>query len=187
MLLVDARKTHDGKPLRRSWHLPFLSGSKNVLQVAAREQCLYEAQVSATIIGIDHRVWTAYGAVDAYYGSNETADFYYNERLRANLIADPLTAGQLFWNGLPSTPREYFFNVLQIRINQVRREWLAIVEKVDEDVKQYVLSLELFLQKVRGSSESLTKKSQIIFEIMLVGYNNYLSLHSWLSHTEIRI
>jgi hypothetical protein len=135
-LLKDSRKGFDGKPLRMSWHLPFLSGSKGPTR--SSDQCLYETQISVTVTGIDHRVWTAFGSFDNYYGSNDSVEAYqvYRQTKGQTGRADPLTAGQLNAYNLIWTPREYYFKVFETRINQVRREWRAIADKVEEDVKQ---------------------------------------------------
>jgi hypothetical protein len=77
-----------------------------VLQVSAGIQCLYEAQMSVTITGLDHRIWTAYGVFDTCHKWNEIADFYYNESFQTNRIVDPLADGLPLWNNLPPTPRE---------------------------------------------------------------------------------
>jgi hypothetical protein len=137
-LLQDPRKGFGNKPLRRSWHLPFLSGSKSALGFPVGDQCLYETQISVTVTGIDHRVWTAYGLFDTYHGSNDNVETYLQTKTSTG-GPDPLTAGQLTAHSLIWTPREYYFKVFEIRIKQVRREWRAIIDKVEEDVEKYVL------------------------------------------------
>jgi hypothetical protein len=49
---------------------------------------------------------------------------------------DPLAAGQLAAHSLIWDPREYFFKVFEIRIQQVGREWRAILDQMEEDVDQ---------------------------------------------------
>ncbi|KAE9363248.1 hypothetical protein N431DRAFT_357282 [Stipitochalara longipes BDJ] len=132
-LLEDGRKTYHGEPLRRAWHLPFLSEPKNMLRISAGDQCLFESQISISVTGIDHHFWTAYGLFDTYYGSNETANSYHEARLRTNGLANPLAAGRLL-NPIVD-PRQYFFRVCEARIIQVRREWNVLVDKLDNEVK----------------------------------------------------
>ena len=55
---------------------------------------------------------------------------------------DPLESSLIAANTPSWTPREYFFGVLQIRINEIRREWLVIFDKVEGDVKQYVCGVD---------------------------------------------
>jgi hypothetical protein len=109
------------------------------------ETRLYEAQLSISITGIDHRVWTAYGAFDAYYESKETADSYLDGKIQTGQIADRLAPGQFFGNCAPSTPREYFFIVFQNWIHQVGREWRALVARIEEEVERYAISLSMHL------------------------------------------
>ena len=136
-LLKDTRKRCDLKPLRQSWELPFLSQPRNASAAINNPYCLYEAQISVGVTGIDHWVWNAYGLVDTYFGSNESLDGY--DELKARLgRPDPLAAGKIDADLPIWTPREYFFKVIEIRMNQVRREWNTIVDKVESDVKQYV-------------------------------------------------
>jgi hypothetical protein len=97
--------------------------------------CLYEAQISVAVTGIDHWVWTAYGFVDTYYGSKESVDGY--DQMEGPMgRPDPLAAGQIAADRLVWRPREYFFKVFEIRINEVRRQWHAIIDKVEGDINQ---------------------------------------------------
>ena len=102
---------------------------------------LYEAQISVVVTGIDHWVWTAYGLVDTFFESQETVDGY--DQLsgtsgRHKGRADPLRAGQSNADEPIWTPREYFFRVFEVRINQVLKEWNWIVVNVVKEVAQYV-------------------------------------------------
>ncbi|KAE9375793.1 hypothetical protein N431DRAFT_454401 [Stipitochalara longipes BDJ] len=135
MLFQDPRKGFDEKQLRRSWRLPFLSPSKSAPGVLIGNYCLYETQISVTVTGIDHRVWTAYGLFDTYHGCNDNVETYLESKTRSG-EPDPLAAGQLTTYNFISTPRHYYFKVFEIRINQVRKEWRAIVDKVEEDVEK---------------------------------------------------
>ena len=137
-LLQDSRRVFGNKPLRLSWQLPLLPWSKSALGFPAGGQCLCETQISVTVTGIDHRVWTAYGLFDTYHGSDDSVETYLQAEARTG-GPDPLTAGQLTAHSLIWTPREYFFKVFEIRINQVRRQWRAIIDEVEEDVEKYVL------------------------------------------------
>ena len=133
----DSRKGFDSEPLRQSWHLPFLSGSKGKLRSSGGDQYLYETQISVTVTGIDHSIWTAYGSFETYYGTNDTVEAYRQTKSQTGR-PDPLRAGQLNDYKFKGKPREYFFKVFEIRINQVRREWWAIADKVKDDIEKYV-------------------------------------------------
>lgn len=140
-LLKDTRKKIDGKPLRESWDLPFLSrpiSASTSTDKLHKEYFLYEAQISVAVTGIDDSVWVAYGFVDTYFGSEESVDRYDQWKGRRLGRPDPLAAGQIDANSPIWTPREYFIRVFEIRINQVRREWYFIIDVVENEVKQYV-------------------------------------------------
>ena len=136
-MLKDSRKKFDGKPLRQSWDLPFLSRVRSAATSADKLYCLYEAQISVAVTGIDHWVWTAYGFVDTYFGSKESVARYHRLKVHTGR-PDPLAAGQIDTNNPIWTPREYLFKVFEIRINEVLREWHVIIDKVEGDVKEYV-------------------------------------------------
>ena len=146
-MLQDNRQNFDGKPLRQSQELPFLSGPTGISTTAGKVYCLYEAEISVAITGIDHWVWTAYGIVDNYFGSGESVEDY-DELKDPTGRPDPLAAGKFSANNLIWPPREYFFKVLELRMNQVRRHWNEIIDKVKGDVKQqYVLCVD-FIRNV---------------------------------------
>jgi hypothetical protein len=132
----------DGRPLRQSWALPFFSRPTSLSPSADTFYCLYEAQVSVAITGIDHWVWTAYGIVDSYFGSRESFNAYHQMTSRSNASRpDPLADGRISTNNTIWTPREYFFEVLDVRIIEVRRQWNAILGKIEDEINQYVFFL----------------------------------------------
>lgn len=139
----DRRKRIDGTPLRQSWDFPFLSRfmGTSTSTSAPRPLTLYEAQTSVAVTGIDHWVWTAYGFVDTYFDSEESVDKY--DRLSQNAWSrelgrlDPLM-GEPIDSGKFSTPREYFLRVFEIRLLKVLREWRLIIDRVQDEVEQYV-------------------------------------------------
>jgi hypothetical protein len=134
-LVRDSRKKCDGMPLRQSWALPFLSKPTSASVAAEKTYCLYESQISVAITGIDHWVWTAYGFVDTYFGSKESVDGY--DRMKGPTgRPDPLALGRITSNNRILTPREYFLKIFEFRMNEVRRQWHVIIDKVDGDINQ---------------------------------------------------
>jgi hypothetical protein len=129
----------NGEPLRQSRELPFLSRPTNASETTGDHHYLYEAQTSVIVTGIDDQVWTAYGFVDTYFASGETADNYDTLEGRLSGCPDPLAAGQLNADQPIWTPREYFLKVFEIRSNQVLKEWDNIACTVEEVMKWYVL------------------------------------------------
>jgi hypothetical protein len=134
-LLIDSRKRSDGKPLRQSWDLSSMSGPMSASPSVKGSHCLYEAQISITVTGIDHWVYTAYGIFDTYFGSKESVEVHDKWKSPTGR-PDPLSVGQLAANSPIWPPREYFFKVFQYRIQEVRREWKWIWEKVDDEIKR---------------------------------------------------
>jgi hypothetical protein len=141
-LCVDIRMKCNGEPLRQSRELPFLSRPTNASKSTGDQHCLYEAQISVTVTGIDDWVWTAYGLVDTYFASGETADDYDTLEGRLRRRPDPLAAGQLNADKPIWTPREYFLKVFEIRLNQALKEWDKIACTVEEEIKRYVLCMD---------------------------------------------
>lgn len=121
-LYEDTRLKSNGKPLMRSWKLPLLSISMASSISPDKAQYLYKPQRSVTIAGIDHGVWVAYGLVDNYFGSKETADAYHELNRKAGVQVDPLVTGQIIADEPIRPPREYFFKVFEIRMKQVLRK-----------------------------------------------------------------
>lgn len=140
-LLKDTREKSDGKPLRQSWDLPFLSRFMRTSASTDKRHFLYEAQISVALIGIDHWVWAAYCLVDTYFESDErlkeSVDRYDQLKGRRGR-PDPLAAGQIDASKPIWPPREYFLRVFETRIKQAQREWHKIVDNVENEVKKYV-------------------------------------------------
>jgi hypothetical protein len=137
----DTREKSDGVPLRQCWELPLLSMPMNTSTSTDEPYCLYEAQISVAVTGIDHWVWAAYCFVDTYFDSEETVDRYHQLNGARGSIkgrADPLAAGRLNADEPIWTPREYFFTLFEFRMHQVLREWNYIVGKVEKNFEQYV-------------------------------------------------
>ncbi|KAF4628639.1 hypothetical protein G7Y89_g9512 [Cudoniella acicularis] len=97
--------------------------------------CLYEAQTSVVVTGIDQWVWAAYGFVDNYFGSNETVDYYHLLRGKIGGHPDPLAAGRLNADEPIWTPREYFLQVCQIRSKRVLKEWNYIMSMIKSEIE----------------------------------------------------
>jgi hypothetical protein len=80
------------------------------------------------ITGADKWRWVAYCFVDVYHEAEgkETVSQYYEDSMGENgSRTDPLTLD----------PREYFLKVYQIRLNQVKREWRRVVERLRQVVR----------------------------------------------------
>ncbi len=128
--MIDSCREHGNETLRKSLRLPFLSGRRGEIRSTGSDQCLYEAQMSVAVTGIDHRIWTAYGSFDTYFASNDNVQ---SRMDRGDLGSDQVTIYNDIWD-----PRAYFLRVLESRMIGIKREWTAIAVQVEGDVQQYV-------------------------------------------------
>ena len=135
-LLTDTRRKFNCKPLRQSWDLAFMTTPRTSSKYVGGVTCLYEAQISVVLSGIDHGVWTAYCVVETYFDSEDNVDGYHDLKGQDGVRADPLAAGHKMVDDPIWAPREYFFRILEIRMTQVLREWNSIVDNMVEEVKQ---------------------------------------------------
>jgi len=145
--------------------------------------CLYEAQTSLVVTGIDSRVWTAYCIIDTYFGSNESLQHYHEENGPSAQV-DPLAAGLI--PAIPSvlliwTPREYFFTIVAIRMNEARRAWRKIIYEVEGSVKQYVYCKEISLP--HSSVVGIQQEKQNWVLSIVCQSHLYLESFSWLTFT----
>jgi hypothetical protein len=126
--------------------------------------------MSVNITGIDHQVWTAYGAIDTYFGSNDIVETCQSIKTRAG-HPDPVAGGQLTGKKIYFLRRHYYFELFEIRINQVRREWQAIADKVETAVDQYVNLISLSIEESYDFEDLLR----------LLSIHSHLLLHLFLS------
>lgn len=93
---------------------------------------IHEARTSVMITGLDDWFWTAYCFVDAKFKGSEhkeSIDSYANPEgphrpLNARTPArDPLSCGKREVNLPTWNPRQYFLQILSIRMEQVKQEW----------------------------------------------------------------
>lgn len=137
----DTRETSDGEPLRLSWDLPSISMPMHALTSTDEPYRVYEAQISVVVTGFDHYVWAAYGLVDTYFDLEETVEGYHQLIGAGGSTKgrpDPLAAGRINADEPIWTPREYFFKILELRMDQVHREWNFTARKVERNISRYV-------------------------------------------------
>ena len=125
-LRQDRALQADSRGLRRSgYFIPNLDGPQN-------HEYLYEAQLSLLVTGVDEWFWTAYCCAETYFGSEESIQYYSDNEL------DALTGGEKsmlypVWN-----PREYFLSVLSRRLKQVTKEWIIVVDTLQDRLRLHV-------------------------------------------------
>lgn len=125
-------------PLRKSWELHSLSQASRPGSSKDEVDCVYEAHISFTVTGLDHKMWTAYAFVDSYFDELDGVQAYDEMKAPREGIMDPLTMGNLdaqipIWN-----PRLYFIRVVEIRLGQIVVEWNRILKRIEKDIEQYV-------------------------------------------------
>jgi hypothetical protein len=149
-LKTDLRQKY-GRPLRRSRDLSFLNLSQDP-GGTAQQECLYEAQVSCLVTGLDDFAWVAYVFQDSYYqnpddsASVESSQYHeYHDDPRM----DPLCAGKYPSDRPIWLPREYFLRVYDVRVEQARKEWSNTVHTLLDRVQPYVSQLSSCSKAVR--------------------------------------
>jgi hypothetical protein len=133
----DYRRDANVTPLRQSQDVSFLNWKSS-----GSSDFLYEAQISCVVAGSDEWRWVAYCFVDTYFDTDEEAketvlSYHEDSLVTEGIRADPLTFGVISADDPIRKPREYFLMILQIRINQVKREWQQVVEKMYQSVHEY--------------------------------------------------
>jgi hypothetical protein len=103
---------------------------------------LYEAQMSCLVTGEDESRWVTYGFFDTYFDAvddgKETVEAYHADAImEGGMNADPLTFGVIDAEKTARTPREYFLSCFRIRIAQVKREWMQVVAKIGQSIRDY--------------------------------------------------
>jgi hypothetical protein len=152
----DHRQYANGDPLRHSRDVSFLNW-----KTCGSPGFLYEAQISCVVAGSDEWRWVAYCFVDTYFDAVEEVDaveeadaveevretvlsYHEDSLVPEGMRADPFTYGVTNADNPIQNPREYFLMVFRIRIDQVKREWQRVVEKVYQSIREYEQVCPLF-------------------------------------------
>jgi hypothetical protein len=126
------RRAH-GKRLRKFKDLSFLKG-QNSESEDQENYCIYQAQISLVVCGVDEWQWVAYAFVDTEHDGDDLADkAASSERFKEDPITYGLDASLPIWK-----PRQYFLKVFEIRARQTRQEWDQLVRKLVLDISEYV-------------------------------------------------
>ena len=158
----DHRQYADGDPLRHSRDVSFLNW-----KTCESSGFLYEAQISCVVAGSDEWRWVGYCFVDTYFDAvgegKETVPSYHKDSLGdEGMRADPFTYGIADADKPIRNPREYFLMVFRIRINQVKREWQQVVEKVSQSIREYEQVCSLFLLNLGMGDSSIPKTHPVL-------------------------
>lgn len=104
-------------------------------------ECIYEAQISVMVTGLDEWFWTGYCFVDAYYhkdGVGESAEIFADEFGGLPKKMEPISGGKWELDIPVWDPREYFLRILLCRTEQVSQEWKNAVYRLLQETKSYV-------------------------------------------------
>jgi hypothetical protein len=98
--------------------------------------------MSCLVTGEDESRWVTYGFFDTYFDAvdegKETVEAYHADAImEGGMNADPLTFGVIDAEKTARTPREYFLSCFRIRIAQVKREWMQVVAKIGQSIRDY--------------------------------------------------
>ena len=97
---------------------------------------IFEAQISFVICGSNNRQWVAYAFVDTDFDDKDLGD---EEFSYEGCQDDPIASnGKLDANRPIWSPREYFLMIVEIRMDQVRKEWEYLVRTVERSINGYV-------------------------------------------------
>jgi hypothetical protein len=129
-----------GKRLRESKDISFLNG-QNTGSEDRENYCIYQAQISCVVCGLDDSNWVAYAFVDTKHdddGDDSADKATSSEELNEDPIACGLDARLPIWK-----PRQYFLKVFEIRAKQARQEWDRLIRKLVLDIEEYVCCVTL--------------------------------------------
>ena len=81
--------------MRRTGDLQFLKLAPFRTDAPGFDDCIYEAQISVLVTGVDHWSWTAFAFVDTYYKGDENDESveHYIDQVQYGPKFDPFTKG----------------------------------------------------------------------------------------------
>jgi len=142
-LRKDPRKRPNGYPLRESWHMNCIPASTKGPDTKVEfKRCLYDAQRSTTLVGIDDRTWTVIGIEDTFFDEEEPlGPTAHRESPRASRYErHPIS--RVYLQGARgcvndvslSDSRMYFFTVLSMWMRKTSEEYNNIATNLEEAV-----------------------------------------------------
>ncbi|KAI8691862.1 hypothetical protein NCS56_00179800 [Fusarium sp. Ph1] len=157
ILRQDPRKKKN-KPLRRSFRLNYIDEER---PEGISRVCIYEAQISCLVAGLDNHSWMAYLFIDTYYqedSSSESVEYYHSQE---DLRTDPLAAGTVD-SDLPIwTPREYFLVVYECRLKQVKHALQNLVSRLLLKLEPYIQDSMTLVPRPTDDGFSPAQKKKI--------------------------
>ncbi|KAI8626890.1 hypothetical protein F5Y19DRAFT_487470 [Xylariaceae sp. FL1651] len=137
----------DERHLRRSQPLGFLDVTPSGDRETSNGDCIYEAQVSFLIAGLDDSSWIGYAFVDTYHDGphNEESVEVYNTKSNTpgHYAMDPLSGGWLQADRPLWSPRIYFLRLFEFRIEQIKQEWINVVFMIQKKTSHYTQNYQV--------------------------------------------
>ena len=135
-IIEDFRRIK-GKILRKSEELPLRAASDD-----DEDLWFHEAQTSSLSWGTDEWFWTELFLVDTYFGSEPQLQTYLDPPQPTDSPGDgsdpPLGgAGSMKYSPF-FDPREYFLHKVDRRVDQVAKEYSALIETFNQRMENYV-------------------------------------------------
>ncbi|KAI0535608.1 hypothetical protein GGR58DRAFT_434586 [Xylaria digitata] len=160
------RYMSDGRPLRRGQRLGFLDETPWGVRVTNSEDCIYEAQISCLVAGLDDSSYIGYVFADTYHNGphndESVTNYYEKSNMPGHYSMDPLSGGMLEADRPLWSPRVYFLRILEFRIESVKEEWVNAVSMIQKKTKSYLqdyqVSRDVYLSPdVVGRGERLRR------------------------------
>ncbi|RYP15963.1 hypothetical protein DL765_005403 [Monosporascus sp. GIB2] len=141
--LRDLRTRRTGEPLRQSKDITFL---RTLLEKNdnSGNDIIYQAKVSCLVSGWDRYSWVAYMFIDLYFEESHVDEDLesiadYEQHLSDHEVRlDPFTAGETTSHAALREPREYFLQVLAVRLSKIKHEWEHLVLHIEEAIDTYM-------------------------------------------------
>lgn len=94
-----------------------------------------ESQVSVLVSVVDTNGWTAYAFEDVYHKGRDASQEFDIFCSKPGFYFPDALAPRFHDSTRYLEPREYFLKVFQVRIDQTLREWRAVVDILERNVK----------------------------------------------------
>ncbi|RYP67965.1 hypothetical protein DL769_005612 [Monosporascus sp. CRB-8-3] len=155
--LRDLRTRQTGEPLRQSQDVTFLRTLSEKNDNSGND-IIYQAKVSCLVSGWDRYSWVAYMFIDLYFEESHVdqnlesiADY---EQHLSEVRLDPFTAGKTTSHGALREPREYFLQVLAVRLSKTKHEWEHLVLHIEKAIETYMSDYWARFAQTESSSSS---------------------------------
>ncbi|RYP33757.1 hypothetical protein DL767_004624 [Monosporascus sp. MG133] len=141
--LRDLRTRRTGEPLRQSQDVTFLRTLQEKNDNSGND-IIYQAKVSCLVSGWDRYSWVAYMFIDLYFEEShvdedlESIADYEQHLCDHEVRLDPFTAGETTSHAALCEPREYFLQVLAVRLSKTKHEWEHLVLHIEEAIGTYM-------------------------------------------------